>query len=92
PGRPLGFGCGHPDWGAHSDRNAGLERRVRWREGGHTPVTMEFHREVFAAPNLLGIFAGHTHRATLDVVQGVPQFVTNANATAASLHVEVLPA
>lgn len=91
PGRSLGFGCGHPGWGAQSDRNAALERRVRWRDGGHTPVTFDFHREVFAAPNLLGIFAGHTHRASLDVVHGIPQFVTNANATAASLQVEVLP-
>ncbi|MCA9011785.1 MAG: metallophosphoesterase, partial [Planctomycetaceae bacterium] len=27
PGRSMGFGCGHPDWGAATDRNYELERR-----------------------------------------------------------------
>ncbi len=88
PGRPLGFGCGHPDWGAHSDRGFELERRVKWREGGHTEMTLAFHREVFAAGNLLGVFAGHTHRASVDVVNGVPQCVTDANATGAFLQLD----
>ncbi len=92
PGRSLGFGCGHPDWSADTDRNHQLERRVRWREGGHTRVTFDFHREVFAAPNLLAIFAGHTHRASLDVINGIPQFVTDPNATGAHLFVDFIPA
>jgi hypothetical protein len=53
PGRPVGFGCGHPEWGAKTDRNHEVERRPRWPESGHTPVTMAFHREVFATPNLV---------------------------------------
>ncbi len=92
PGRSLGFGCGHPDWGAHSDKGYAVERRVRWRAGGHTATTFDFHREVFAAPNLLGVFAGHTHRASVDVVQGIPIFVTEANATGACLQLEIVPA
>lgn len=91
PGRPLGFGCGHPEWGAKSDRGFELERRVKWREGGHTGTTMDFHREVFASPNLLGIFAGHTHRASVDVVGGVVQCVTDANATGAFLQLDFTP-
>jgi hypothetical protein len=91
PGRPLDFGCGHPRWGAASDVSYELERRAKWREGGHTRVTLDFHREVFAAPNLLGVFAGHVHRASLDVVNGIPQFVAAANATGAYLQVELVP-
>jgi len=91
PGRSVGFGCGHPDWGARTDRNSELERRPRWPETGHSRVTMDFHREVFSTPNLLGVFAGHIHKASLDVVKGVPQFVTEANATGAFLDVEFLP-
>ena len=91
PGRPLGFGCGHPDWCAQNDRNFELERRPRWPESGHTRVTLDFHREVFAAANLLGVFAGHTHRASVDLVNGTPQFVTDANATGAYLDLEFLP-
>ena len=52
PGRPIGFGCGHPEWGAASDRSHELERRPKWPESGHTEVTMDFHRDVFAAPNM----------------------------------------
>jgi hypothetical protein len=91
PGRPVGFGCGHPGWGAAADRNFAIERRPRWRVEGHTQVTLDFHREVFAAPNLLGVFAGHTHQASVDVQGGIPQVVTGANATGAHLVVEVLP-
>ncbi len=92
PGRPVGFGCGHPDWGAKSDRNHELERRPKWPESGHSQVTMDFHREVFSAPNLLGVFAGHIHRQSLDVMNGIPQFVTDANAKGATMDVEFLPA
>jgi hypothetical protein len=92
PGRPTGFGCGHPDWSAKTDHNHELERRPKWPESGHTAVTMDFHREVFAAPNLLGVFAGHIHRQSIDVMNGIPQFVTNANATGAFMDVEFLPA
>jgi hypothetical protein len=92
PGRPIGFGCGHPEWGAATDRNYELERRPRWPGSGHTQVTMDFHREVFAAPNLLGIFAGHIHRQSIDVFNGIPQFVTDANAKGAFMEVEFIPA
>jgi hypothetical protein len=52
---------------------------------------MAFHREAFLAPNLLGILAGHIHRPSLDIVNGIPQVVADANATGAYLQVELLP-
>jgi predicted phosphodiesterase len=88
PGRDVGFGCGHPAWGAKSDRNWEIERRLKWPEAGHTTVTTAFHREVFAAQNLLGVFAGHTHQPSLDCVNGLPQFVTQANAVGAFMIAE----
>ncbi len=91
PGRSVGYGCGHPDWGARTDRNHELERRPRWPETGHTATTMAFHREVFSAPNVLGVLAGHIHRPTLDVINGIPQVVADANATGAYLTVEFVP-
>ena len=90
PGRSVGFGCGHPEWGAATDKNHRIERRPIWPER-HSAVTMDFHREVFASPHLLGIFAGHIHRLSTDVLHGVPQVVAGANATGAHLVVEVLP-
>jgi hypothetical protein len=90
PGRAVGFGCGHPQWGWDADRGFTIERRPRWPKTGHTATTMDFHKEVFAATNLLGVFAGHTHRQTLDVVNGIPQFVTAANAMGGFMEIEVL--
>jgi hypothetical protein len=46
---------------------------------------------VFGAANLLGVFAGHVHRPSLDLVNGIPQVVTEANAVGAWLEIEVLP-
>jgi hypothetical protein len=91
PGRPVGFGCGHPKWGWEADRNFELERRLRWPKAGHTDTTMTFHKEVFAAANVLGVFCGHTHKQSLDVINGVPMFVTDANATGAYMDIEFLP-
>jgi hypothetical protein len=89
PGRTVGFGVGHPEWGAASDKYYKTERRPQWRSK-HTQTTMDFHREVFSTPNLLGIFAGHIHKMTTDVYQGIPQFVTNANATGGDYLIEVV--
>jgi predicted phosphodiesterase len=91
PERSVGFGCGHPDWGAKTDKNYSLERRERWSETGHTATTMNFYKEVLAAPNLLGVLAGHIHEQSLDVLNGLPQIVTYANATGAYLKVEFIP-
>jgi predicted MPP superfamily phosphohydrolase len=89
PGRSMGFGCGNPNWGEKSDRNFGIERREKWRNGGHTEVTMAFHEDVFNAPNLLTVLAGHTHRHTLDVKHGVPQVVSAHNATGYYLELNI---
>jgi hypothetical protein len=91
PGRPVGFGCGHPDWGASTDKNYLLERRERWPESGPSPATRAFYERVRAAPNLLGILAGHIHAQSLDVMDGLPQIVTQANANGAYLKVSFLP-
>ena len=92
PGRSMGFGCANPNWGETSDKNFRIERREKWREGGHTKVTMDFYEEVFNAPNLLTVLAGHTHRHTIDIKNGIPQIVSAHNATGyyLDLHIETL--
>lgn len=91
PGHNLGFGCGHPEWGEKSDRNFEIERREKWRKGGHTKTTFDFYDEVFQASNLLAILAGHTHRTTLDVKNDIPQLVSSHNATGYYTEVSVFP-
>ncbi|NJC24453.1 putative phosphodiesterase [Arthrobacter pigmenti] len=87
PGRSVKFGCGHPEWGTSTDTLFTVEQRRPWRRR-HTPTTMAFRRDVFSAPNVLAVFAGHNHEASLDVVNGVPQCVVAPNLTGAHLVVE----
>ncbi len=91
PGKRISFGCGNPNWGAATDVNFELERRPKWPEGGHTQTTLDFYRAVFDAPNLLGIFAGHIHRDSIEIVKGKPQLVADDNASGAYLDIDFLP-
>jgi len=52
---------------------------------------MDFYDEVFSSDNLLGIFAGHVHRQSIDIIRGIPQFVAKPNATGAFLEINFLP-
>lgn len=87
PGRPVSFGCGHPQWKEANDKNFLLERRMPWRTAGHTATTMAFYNAVFSAPNLMGILAGHIHQPSVDVINGIPQVVAAANANGGYLQV-----
>lgn len=91
PGKKISFGCGNPNWGAATDRNFELERRPKWPESGHTQTTLNFHQEVFNAPNLLGIFTGHIHRNSMEMVKGKPQIVADDNASGGYLDIDFLP-
>lgn len=91
PGKKMAFGCGNPNWGANTDRNFELERRPRWPEDGHTETTLNFHRKVFTAPNLLGIFTGHVHRNSIELIKGKPQIVADDNASGGYLDINFLP-
>ncbi len=91
PGRNINFGCGNPNWGAKTDTSYKAERRPQWPEAGHTKTTMDFHKAVFSAPNLLGVVAGHIHRQSVDIVNGIPQFVADDNASSAFLDIRFFP-
>lgn len=60
-------------------------------EKGHTATTLNFHKEVFNAPNLLGIFAGHIHRNSMEIIKGKPQIVADDNASGGYLDINFLP-
>ncbi|WP_420402046.1 metallophosphoesterase family protein [Flagellimonas sp.] len=91
PGKSIWFGCGNPNWGAATDSNHELERRPKWPASGHTQTTISFHKQVFNAPNLLGIFAGHIHRNSIEMVKGKPQIVSDDNASGGYLDISFLP-
>ena len=85
---------GHPEWGAKTDPYYLIERRPQWPEAGHTEVTMRFREEVFAAPNLIGVFTGHEHRLQVGISEtGAVQVVCPDNRTdAARLEITLLSA
>lgn len=91
PGKRTSFGCGNPNWGAATDTSFELERRPKWPEGGHSQITFNFHKAVFDAPNLLGIFTGHIHRNSIEIIKGKPQIVTDDNASGGYLDIDFLP-
>lgn len=91
PGKNISFGCGNPFWGAATDRSFELERRPKWPESGHTQTTFDFYKKVFDAPNLMGIFAGHKHRNSIEVIKGKPQIVSDDNASGGYLDIDFLP-
>ncbi len=91
PGKKISFGCGNPNWRADTDRNFELERRPKWPESGHTKTTLNFHKKVFNAPNLLGIFAGHIHQSSIEMIKGKPQIVADDNASGGYLDISFLP-
>lgn len=91
PGKKISFGCGHPKWGAATDRNFDIEKRPKWPGSGHTQTTFKFHKQVFSAPNLLGIFAGHIHQNSMEMIKGKPQLVSDDNASGAYLNISFLP-
>ena len=89
PGRSVGWGVAHPDWNASHDQHWEIERRPRWPEASHTDVTKAFHKEVFAAPNLLGVIAGHVHRQCYDRYCGKFQTTVRATGFGGSLDVSL---
>lgn len=91
PGRSMGYGCGHPQWNAENDKSFSLERRPRWPETGHSQVTYDFHKELFTNPNLLGVFCGHIHKPSVDIINGIPQLVAPPNLAGGYLDISFLP-
>ena len=91
PGRPVGYGIGHPDWGAKTDDGYQFERRERWAEGGHKQVDYRFYDAVTTAPNLLASFAGHVHIYGVDIINGRPHYTVEANFRGGYYFVTVMP-
>ena len=91
PGRSVGYGVGHPKWGAATDGGWQIERRERWPEAGHTETTYAFRRDVLAAPNLVGVFSGHVHLSSFDVCEGKPNLTARAAVDGSTVKIEFLP-
>lgn len=58
----MRMSCGHPAWGAETDKNFEIERREKWPASGNNPSTTAFIKAVQNTPKLAGIFAGHWHQ------------------------------
>ena len=90
PGKNISYGCANPNWNGASDSNYKLERRPKWPENGHTQTTFNFYQSVFNASNLLGVFAGHIHKNSIEIIKGKPQIVSDDNASGGFLDIDFL--
>lgn len=91
PSRPIGYGIGHPEWGAATDRHYQIERREQWPEGGHAELDYTYYDMVTSAPNLLASIAGHEHTYGVDIINGRPHYTVGANAAGAYYFVTIMP-
>lgn len=78
-GHNIDYGCGHPEWNKEHDTYYEIERRKPWPEEGHTLTTLQFREIVLNNPEVIGIFAGHTHEEVVDFYNEKVQCVTDAN-------------
>jgi len=72
------FTCGSPDWNAKNDPGWKIERRMKWKESGASKTTLDTIDLIFSSPNVLGVFAGHIHRKSVDSYKGKFQIVSDA--------------
>ena len=92
PGRRVAYGVGHPDWNAEHDQQLyKIERRPQWPAEGHNETTYRFRETLLNAPNLLGVFTGHIHSNSLDVLNGKASQVTSAALDGSTFKIEIAP-
>lgn len=58
------FTCGCPTWGAETDPYWKIERRQKWAPS-QSATTFAFREAVLSTKNLVGVFTGHEHRASV---------------------------
>ena len=61
---------------------------VRLNKGDFSEL--KFYNEVFNASNLLGIFTGHIHKNSIEIINGKPQIVSDDNASGGYLDIDFL--
>ena len=49
------------------------------------------YKKVFNSPNLIGIFTGHIHKNSIQIIKGKPQIVSDDNASGAYLDIDFMP-
>lgn len=68
--------CGHPEWGALSDKNYEIERREKWSVNGNTIWTKRFIDSIKSTSNLLCVFAGHHHENRVIFEHNIYQIIS----------------
>lgn len=75
----LDYGCAHPRWNEANDDYYKIEQRIPWSKDGHTQTTYDFKELVLNAGNVIGVYAGHTHKRIVDIHDNIFQYVVDAN-------------
>ena len=90
-GHNIDYGCGNPDWNKVNDCYYEIERREPWPEKGFTETTYQFRDCVINNPNVIGVYAGHSHEKAVDFIQGKIQYVCAANYNDHDVIIHFLP-
>lgn len=91
-GHNIDYGCGHPDWNNKNDIYYEIERREPWPEKGFTETTYQFRDLVLNSPEVIGIYAGHTHEEVIDFFNDKIQYVAGANFNSKDIIIHFVPA
>ena len=90
-GHNIDYGCGHPDWNKKNDIYYEIERRDPWPEKGFTEITYQFRNLVLNSPEVIGIYAGHTHEEAIDFFNDKLQYVVDANYNKKDVLIHFIP-
>lgn len=91
PGHTIDYGCGNPNWNKENDIYYEIERREPWPEKGHHKATIEFTKLALENPNIIGIYAGHSHEKIVDCVNNRLQYVVGANYNGSDVMIHFIP-
>lgn len=92
PGHTIDYGCGNPAWNRNNDIYYEIERREPWPEKGFGETTFEFRNLALNSPEVIGIFAGHTHEEAMDFHNNKLQYVADANYNYKDVLIHFIPA
>jgi len=87
----IDYGCGHPNWNNGNDSYYKIERREPWPEDGFTETTYQFRDLIINSSEIIGVFAGHTHKEAVDYFNNKIQYVSAANYNNNDILIHFLP-
>ncbi len=91
-GHDINYSWGNPLLNKEADYLYKMEGREPWPEEGLSENSFKFRDLVLNSPEVIGIFAGHIHKAAIDMVNNKLQYVQAANFMDKDILIHFIPA